>query len=446
MVTEIKEALDAFVSLGPRYSAARDYYEGRHRLDFASEKFRTAFGHMFRAFADNLCPAVCETVKDRLKLDGFTVTGGGNAQAKADKIWRRNRLKVRANAVHLDALVEGDAYVIVWPDGEGIPVFYPNRGSAVVIRYDDEQPGYIVRAAKAWPLADKKYRLNLYFPDRIEKYVTREKTQGGLPDKEESFIPFQAIGEAWPLPNPYGKVPVFHFGNRACIGSLGVSELREVSPLQDALNKTVADMLVASEFYGIPQRYAIGLEDLDEAEAKKKYPLLAGGVWATESKDAKFGEFAAADIAKFIQVSEGFRKEIARVSRTPLHYFALEGSFPSGEALKTAEAPLIAKVEDRQGTFGAVWSDAMRFALQIVNEGDHEPEAKWIDTTPRDETQQLQNIVTKVNDLKIPVAQGQREAGYTEKQIEKFAVIKAAEPPPPEGEQGKASGEAEKVM
>lgn len=376
--TDITWALAQFAARRAEYARARDYYDGHHKLAFATEKFRSAFGSLFKAFADNLCPCVVETVKDRLKLDGFTV--GGRAQGVADEIWRRNRLKVRAGQVHLDGLIEGDAYVIVWPDKEGVPVFYPNRGSAVCVEFDEEEPGYIIRAAKAWPTADKRYRLNLYFRDRIEKYVTREQVQGGMPDKATAFVQYGVEGEAWPLPNPYDKVPVFHFGNRASIGCLGISELREAIPVQDALNKSVCDMLVAEEFYGFPQRYAIGLEEMTEAEAKERYQLVAGGVWGSTSKDTQFGQFQPADISKFILVSESFRKEMARVSRTPLHYFSLEGAFPSGEALKTAEAPLNDKVVDRKEIWGGVWGDAMRFALQIAGKGDHEPEPRWLTT------------------------------------------------------------------
>jgi hypothetical protein len=290
-----------------------------------------------------------------------------------------------------------------------------------VTEYDDEQPGYIIKDAKAWQDRDGKYRLTLYYRDRVEKYISREKAQGGMPDRADAFVPVQTLGERWPLDNPYDKVPVFHFGNRASIGSLGTSELAEAIPVQDALNKSIADMLVASEFYGVPQRWAIGLEgDLTPEQAKKKYPLLAGGVWGSTSKDAEFGQFSAADISKYIEITETFRKEIARVSRTPMHYFALEGTMPSGESLRVAESPLTKKVEDRTEAWGAVWSDAMRFALQIQGAGDTEPEPKWLNTETRDETGEVQRAATKHKDLKIPLEQTWRELGYSEKQIKEM--------------------------
>lgn len=434
-LADLQWAIDEFNSRRDQYQLARAYYDGQHRLAFASEKLSSAFGRLFKAFADNLMPTVVETVKDRLKLDGFTIAGEKRAdgtiqpqsQPQIDEIWRRNRLLVRANQVHLDSLIEGDSYVVVWPDASenDFPTFYPNTAREMVIGYDAEKPGYIIRAAKCWETGAKDakyYRLTLYFRDRIEKYITQQVAHG-LPERASAFIPYIPVGESWPIENPYDKVPVFHFGNRVSIGMLGCSELKEAMPVQDALNKSIADMLVASEFYGVPQRYVTGLEDENVIkEAERRFKLMAGGIWGTSDKEAKFGEFSTADISKFITVSETFRKEIARVSRTPLHYFALEGSFPSGESLRTSEGPLIRKVKDRQETWGAVWSDAMRFALRLIGREDFDPESKWLNAETRDDDGEVQRAATKVTQLQIPFEQVWREMGYTEEQIQIFAA------------------------
>lgn len=424
MNEDLKWALTEFYNLANRYTIARDYYNGDHRLSFATEKFRSTFGSLFAAFADNLMPVIVETPRDRLKIGSFSLDNE-SLNSKATEIWRRNRMKKRAGEVHLDALIEGDAYVVVWPHPEDqFPVLYPNRASSVVVKYDDEQPGYIVKAAKAWITDKKQARINLYYPDRIEKYITRNKVSG-LSDNPKLYAQHETEGEAWPLPNPYGKVPVFHFGNRSSIGHLGKSELAEPIPLQDALNKSIADMLVGSEFHGVPQRWAIGLEEMSADEAGERYKLMAGGVWGTTAKDASFGAFPTGDLTQFVTVINDFRKEIARVSRTPLHHFTMEGNMPSGESMKTADAPLLAKVEDRQTAWGMVWSDVMRFALEINGVRDAEPETVWIDTTPRNETTEIDNAIKKVEKLGVDMETAQKEIGYSDAQIQKFTEERA---------------------
>ncbi len=76
--------------------------------------------------------------------------------------------------------------------------------------------------------------------------------------------------------------------------------------------------------------------------------------------------FNSADLEQFLKVKDGFRLDIASVTGTPLHYLQPQTlAMPSGESQRRAESRFIAKVRDRQGSFGQVWSDAMEFALRI---------------------------------------------------------------------------------
>lgn len=412
MNADIAWAITAITKSLTKCAAPRMYYGGKQPLAFAGDKFREAFGAKFRAFAENLCPLIVSTPKDRLIIDGFQTVGDGAStdhDAAMVEIWRRNRMRVRAKQTHQDALIDGNAYMIVWPDDNGRAVLYPNRQSLMAVTYHDEQPGYITQAAKSWIGEDKRVRLNLFYPDRTEKYVSTQTQSGdtGMP-RAESFVAAEE-----PIENPYNRVPVFHFANRASIGEMGISELTEALPLTDALNKTNADLVVAEEFYAIRQRWATGVEDFD---AK----LRPGGVWSVESGDVKFGEFNASDIEQFVTIANMWRRSIARVTRTPDHHMSSGGEIPSGESLKMMEAPLVAKVSDLQDSWGMVWGDVMRFALQIEGaESAPEVETIWRDTTPRNETEQIANAVQK-RDLGVSEEQSLREIGYSAEDIERM--------------------------
>lgn len=422
----IDAALKAFRATASNYREYDDYYDGVHRLAFATEKFRNAFGSLFRAFADNLCPAVVDAVADRLEPIGFEVEDGPEQAADmAWDIWTRNRMDRRAGEAHLDALRAGDAYLVVWPNpDDSYPTLYPNPGSHMRVWYDDERPSVVSGAAKLWELDDGRMRLNMYYVDRIEKYVTRAKVTGGIPQKGTAFDPYEVEGEAWPLPNEYGVVPVFHFANNASIGQMGRSELRDVIPLQDALNKAVADMLVAMEFVAFPQRWATGLEvEIDESTGKPKAPFTPGvdRVWAVGSELAKFGQFDPSDLTQFLGVQDNLRLEIARVSGTPLHYLMLGGGeFPSGEAMKTAEARFLAKVKDRQVAFGNAWEDALGLAVRMAGGPEARLSMLWTDPTPRSDREMVEIGVMK-KDVGVSERQIQLELGYSEEQIERMA-------------------------
>ena len=319
-----------------RYGRTEAYYRGEHQLAFASEKFKNTFGSLFKEFAMNLCPAVCDSVRDKLIVKGFGVEDAGRslrsgsraleAEAFADQpprprrasgtppgqegsfaaassnvaaiardargIWRGNRMGVRAAEVHKEVLKNGDAYIFVWPDMNGVPTIYPNRAANCTVVYDEESPGKVLWAAKCWTQRDKRVRLNLFYPDRIEKYVSVREAAGGLPEakdfikcgtrhaecgmEKEERARDEFRGPHFEIRNPFGVVPVFHFANNADIGSFGQSELEAAIPIQDGLNKSVLDMLVSMEFAAYRQRWAAGIEIELDANGKPVAPFTAG--------------------------------------------------------------------------------------------------------------------------------------------------------------------------
>ena len=56
------------------------------------------------------------------------------------------------------------------------------------------------------------------------------------------------------IPNPLGMVPVVEFRNGDRLLDDGVSEIADLVPLVDGLNKSLADMLVTSEYAARPCR------------------------------------------------------------------------------------------------------------------------------------------------------------------------------------------------
>lgn len=418
--SDIKWAVECISETREVYATCQDYYDGDQPLLFATEKFRNTFGNLFKEFADNLCPTVVDAVADRLKITGWD----GDDAKQAEKLWKKWRLTIIANQVHRTAPMKGDAYVIVWPDKLDVVRFWPQEPDMCCVEYDEEDdPNKIVKAAKAWQDGDR-YRLTLYYPDMIEKYETNG-TSTELTSKEYRW---DLIGE---VDNPWGAVPMFHFGNRAEVGALGVSELANVIPLQDALNKAVLDMMVAMEFVAMPQRYATGLQlEVDENTGKPKTTPFTPGVdriW-TAAGDVTFGEFAQADITKFIGVQDSIRLEISRVSGTPPHFLSLETQMPSGEALKVAEGRLIKKVERTTESFDPKWIDMMVLAGEMDGAA-LDPEKfvpVWGAASPHNPLLDAETQLVK-KQVGLSEHQSLRELGYTDEQIDRMDQEKMEE-------------------
>lgn len=432
MNQHIEQAIQNFRSAGVRCARTERYYCGEHDLAFATEKFQNAFGTLFREFALNLCPAIVDAVKDKLKVTGFGVAAGSDRSVHTDidHIWRRNRMAVRAGEIHKEALKNGDAFAVVWFDPRGDVTIYPQRAANCTVVYDEESPGRVLWAAKYWRTPDKRTRLNFLYPDRIERYVTAKECEAVLPEAKE-FVPSVLSprfsgpsstkqppkgGTQNTVPNPFGVVPVFHFANNADLGSFGQSELLPAIPVQDGLNKSILDMLVAMEFSAYRQRWVTGLEiEIDEATGKPKPPFSAGvdHLWIAQEADTRFGDFNTANLEQFLKVKDSFRIDIASVTGTPLHYFLQTSrAFASGEALKKNETRFLAKIRDRQAAFGQTWADMMAFALRLAGHGQAiELITEWEDPAPIEEREFLQNIILKQR-IGISAEQALKEAGY----------------------------------
>src|SRR5438477_722440 len=83
MNTDLQQALDNFRLQATRYAKYQRYYDGKHDLAFATEKFQNTFGSLFREFALNLCPVICDAVRDKLRVTGFSIEAAGSAGAPA---------------------------------------------------------------------------------------------------------------------------------------------------------------------------------------------------------------------------------------------------------------------------------------------------------------------------------------------------------------------------
>lgn len=437
---DIEWALKDLAKRTPGYQRYREYYDGEQSVRFITAKLRKAFGNKIDAAdaIDNFCGSVVDAMADRLQVTGFTTEGADPetdpTRTATEAIWRRNRMDRRSGEVHTEALTTGDAYVIVDTGPDGKAVFWPQSASSCTVKYSTDAPDKIERAAKVWLDEDaKQWRINLYYPGRIEKYAAPAGTTNTWPKDDKAFVPYEDPGVPWPLPTVGEVVPVFHFGNNARTNAFGRSELKDVIPLQNGVNKTNARMEVAEEFFAVPQRWAIGWEPTIDETTGKPVPLAmnpmdmlysAGG--DGDNRPA-FGEFAASSPEGLLKSAQEKKADIARVSKTPLHVLMLssDANAPSGEALKTSETPFVKKIRDRERDFGSDWAEAMALALLIEGGGVVALETTWEDPAPRSE---VDSWSTAILEKQAGVSQPQilRERGYTEKQIVDMAADQAA--------------------
>jgi hypothetical protein len=412
---DIKKAIDIIRDRRNSYLTAELYYEGSQSEVFPNERWSRMLTNSNNDFRFNFARTVVDSVLNRLEVSNITAETD-EANKKISDIWNMNDLQIDSDEIHRRALVFGDCYSIVWTDIEGnITVDYNSPLTTIMI-YDDENPRIKKYAAKLWQTEDpddhtkKIARLNMYYADRIEKY-----TMAGEIDNVVSAGGFTLIEV---IENPWNEIPVFHFRTTK---QYGRPEHYDAYGPQDAINKLIVTHMTTVDYQGAPQRYALSgggnsseFEDFDEAatdvENIGRLKNGPGELWYLKGV-SKVGEFSPADHKVFTEPVKDFVRSMASITNTPLHYFEKTGNVPSGEALRTAESPLMKKVQDRQITFGSTWIDMFRFILKIENNEEPNVQIEWKDVESMDSLDSWE-VAVKKRVVGVSLEQVLIEMGY----------------------------------
>ncbi len=430
----IKRCLDKIAKNRPTIQQFKRYYDGDHELNFASEKFTTQFAKRLHRMRDNLCKTVVRAPADRLEIIGFSTDAESSVYVDSWAIWKRSQMPRLAKRVHRDAFKTGDAFVLVWADAAGNARIVNQDPEQCCVFYNPETAA-VEFGAKVWRGLDDYIYLTIYTPEVIEKYVT-DKTYkaGSIPNNPAAYKRRVVENEKWPVENTFGVCPLFHFGLESSI-------LSDVIPLNDALNKEIADMLIGSEANSLRQRWTAGITyETDPETGKQIIPFERSSQWfASQDPNAKFGEFQDVALEQFLKVIEDFRMEIASVAGVPHYYFRItSGDFPSGEALTKAESRFTSLIADAQLDFGETWAAAEKLAMRIdgkaigdadttagteADAGDGtkqaELETQWKPAAPMSDNEKA-DLAIKKKQVGVSEEQNLSEMGYTDAQIKKM--------------------------
>lgn len=377
-----------------RYKLYEEHYDGDHQVPL-DDRTQEYLEHHSVPWSENFCETILDALANRLKITNWA---SDNAQLVewANGFWKADRQAEAAGTVHLQTPMKGDGYLAVgWDPESGAPGLYWNDPSCCRPIYDAE--GRLVGLVKVWNSGDVTptnptgkwiQRMNLYLPDRIEKWFTLAGT--GTRNWSMHLDPDDTV---WPTPwvrrdgTPRG-VGVIHFRHKAKGRMYGRSHLRNVLPQQAMLNKQVIDLAQILDYQAWRQRWATGISP-DEIDKLEGGP---GSLLWSASDKAKFGDFAADDPAGALAAIEATTKRMGARSGTPLHLIGGTGELPSGESLKTALEPMVIQVQDAQPTYGGPWSRVMDLAAGLEADygttglqytGDDAITAIWNDPTPR---------------------------------------------------------------
>lgn len=224
-----------------------NYLNGPQPLKYSTAKLAELFRNINARFEENLCAVVVDAVLDRLELDGFAVANDDTATAKIAEVFAKIHLDIEADEAHKASLATGQAYLIVWQDAGEVVAYY-NDPRLCHVFYEDANPKQKRYAAKWFGHNDGRQEITLYYPDRIEHWISAKMKENQTAAKADAFM-FATVEL-----NTFGVIPVFELKSEG--------ELFRVLTLQDAVNKLFADMMTASEFGALMQKWVISNADV----------------------------------------------------------------------------------------------------------------------------------------------------------------------------------------
>ena len=432
-----------------QYIKAQEYYDGIQQTQLTDrvKAFLDLNSDVDIEFNVNYCPMVVDAMAHRLKVTGFAIADNDDTSAIINQWWRKNRMDGKQNIVHHNSIKNGDSYVLVeWDENASIPRFHHEpayTGEGVMVYYSEERRDEIEFASKSWRIergvnAGKMRRLNLYFADRIEKYISHDDNAQGdyfpfddINDTTQVFIPgyLGPTAVSWWTDTGFENgtplgVPVFHFKHNDTGDSFGTSKLWNVIPVQDALNKSMIDLLATmdAEAFGILVGHGGGWGNVKVAPGT----VLNSNKPKSESEMYRLPGTSPTGL---LAVYEAFVNEIARISSTPLSYIQAGGQVAAEGTLKQQETALVTQVQKAQTDYGNVWEDVLAMGIRLHNafgesgteiDSDVIIDTIWQDAESRNDKELAETLQIKVTTLGVSEEQAQIEMDYTPEQRKSF--------------------------
>lgn len=372
----------------------------------------------------NILPLVVTVVAQSLYVDGYRPAKSDD-DAPVWATWQANRMDGRQHGLHRAVLKYGVAYVTVLP-GTPNPVITPKSPRRMTAFYadpvDDEWPMYAIEETIQNIAPGKQQRIiNLY--DEVARYRLTAPVQA------RSTFTLDPDGTA---KHDLGVCPVVRYLNGDDLD--GDASVRgEVEPLiemQDQLNSTTFNLLMAQQYAAFRQRYATGMAvplDPDTGSPVEPFNAAVNRLWVAEDPDTRFGEFNATDLSGYLNSREATIRHIATVSQTPPHNLLGQMVNLSAEALNAAESSSQRKIGERKSSFGEAHEQMLRLAALAGGDQDGwtdtSSQVVWRDTGSRSLAQTADALGKLVTMLGVPPEElWQLIPGITQQDVERWRV------------------------
>ena len=414
-----------------------DYLHGEHDDPYMPAMADDEYRLLARRCVSNWMPLLVATPAQALYVDSFrrgtTVTAEPQGNSPEWDHWQRSRLDARQAAVHRGALVFGHSFTLTERTRSGGIRTKGLSAMRTAALYEDPANDDTPYAALT---------------------VTRRAANGSLgrarmwDGRCEYAVTFKSLGDEKSVSVSAGvlhgasECPITRFAAAVDLEGRTLGVIEPMIALQNRINQTVFDLLVAQTYASFKVRTATGMAPPIKRDAEGE-PVLDGNgqpiplainvnakrFLFAEDADVKFGSLDETPLGGFIESIDMSIRHLSAISQTPPHHLLGQIANLSAEALLAAETALSRKVEEFRKSFGESWERVFRLAGELAgvtsSAEDHAGEVLWRDMEMRSLSQSADGLGKLAEALGIPQrGLWSRVPGVTKQELDDWERIR----------------------
>jgi hypothetical protein len=426
-----KELLAILDRDGARIQRIDDYMHGEHDDPYMPPQADDEYRLLAKRAVSNWMPLLIGTPAQALYVDGYRpgtkASGLPSASSSTSgqwSHWQRSRMDARQAAVYRGALGYGHSFVLTEKTKKGVMSkgLSAKRTAALFEDPANDETPYAAITVVSKPRGETPGKARLF------------------DGKREYAVSFKSYTDADSIRVGGGKLhgatecPVTRFAASVDLEGRTIGVVEPMIPLQNRINQTIFDLLVAQTYTSHEVRYVTGMapplqmEMLDEngmvttdptlaVDSRPKLDPAGNPIPAAinhnarrflfaEDPDVKFGSLPAGPIGSLIDSVDMSIRHLAAVSQTPPHHLLGQIANLSAEALLAAETALSRKITEFQSIFGEAWERVFRLAAELegntAEQEDFSGEVQWRDMESRSLAQAADALGKLADQLGIP--------------------------------------------
>lgn len=426
-----KELLAILDRDGARIQRIDDYMHGEHDDPYMPPQADDEYRLLAKRAVSNWMPLLIGTPAQALYVDGYRpgTKASGLPSASSSTSgqwahWQRSRMDARQAAVYRGALGYGHSFVLTEKTKKGVMSkgLSAKRTAALFEDPANDETPYAAITVVSKPRGETPGKARLF------------------DGKREYAVSFKSYTDADSIRVGAGKLhgatecPVTRFAASVDLEGRTIGVVEPMIPLQNRINQTIFDLLVAQTYTSHEVRYVTGMapplqmEMLDEngmvttdptlaVDSRPKLDPAGNPIPAAinhnarrflfaEDPDVKFGSLPAGPIGSLIDSVDMSIRHLAAVSQTPPHHLLGQIANLSAEALLAAETALSRKITEFQSIFGEAWERVFRLAAELegntAEQEDFSGEVQWRDMESRSLAQAADALGKLADQLGIP--------------------------------------------